>query len=923
MAEENSPYALVVIGSSAGGIEALSTLVRSLPVAFLAPIVIAQHPDPTRTSHLAEILGRHTALQVRTVAERAPLEPGVILVVPTNRLVEISDRQVVVRPDGAHRPQPSVDLLFRSAARAFGERLIAVVLTGTGSVGAVGAREVTQAGGTVIIQNPDTAAFPGMPERLTPTTVDIVANLENIGSLLADLVSGAAMPALSEKDLTLAALLEELREQSGIDFGSYKTPTIMRRLQRRLVATGAENLPAYIRFLQIHPEEYQRLISSFLIKVTGFFRDPELFVYLREHVLPQLVADSRRRGNELRLWSAGCATGEEAYSLAIALAEVLGDDLERFGVRLFATDLDGEAVAFARRGIYPASALANLPADLVARYFAALDGEYEIKKRVRSLTVFGQHDLGRRAPFPRIDLVLCRNVLIYFTTELQKRALQLFAFSLRDGGYLILGKSESTSPLAELFGQEQPHLRVYQRHGDRLLIPPARITDIPQVTSGRLVSRRRPAEELDAGLTSRDASRPESSNERIELRSTNEEAQAASEEVETLNDELQATVEELNTTNDDLQARSVELQDLAVSLEAQRRESDVTRERLEAILQEIGDAVLVVDSEANPVLINRAFAQLFGGEAATFRAEDRSGHPLPPEATPQRRAANLESFSMEFKAVTADGGRRWFEANGRPVRGARAARLGVVVMRDITERGLRRLQEQRLAMATHELRNPLTALQGSLQLLARRLGPLEDTRNHDLLEMALAQAHQLDRLTSDLADVVRLQIGRLQLGRQPVDLEALARRVVESTRVGNGGTALALEMDGSAPLVEGDAARLEQVVANLLQNALVHAPESERIEVRVRREGDRAVLEVQDYGPGIAATDLPALFEPFWRVEDGDRPQHGLGLGLYIAKELVEAHGGSIEVRSTPGEGATFTVRLRVASAGEARDGEA
>ena len=206
-------------------------------------------------------------------------------------------------------------------------------------------------------------------------------------------------------------------------------------------------------------------MSSFLIKVTGFFRDPDLYRAIRERVLPELLADARARGHELRLWSAGCATGEEAYSLAILVAEALGDELERFAVRVFATDLDAEAVAFARRGVYPAAALADVPPDLLERYFTEHDGEYTVRKRVRALTVFGQHDLGQRAPFPRIDLALCRNVLIYFTPDLQRRALQLFAFALREGGYLALGKAETTTPLAEFFVVADARLKLYRRQG--------------------------------------------------------------------------------------------------------------------------------------------------------------------------------------------------------------------------------------------------------------------------------------------------------------------------------------------------------------------------------------------------------------------------------------------------------------------------
>jgi two-component system CheB/CheR fusion protein len=447
---------------------------------------VAQHLDPRRTSRLGEILSRHSTVPVRSVGEFERLEPGVVFVVPADRDIEIDDHSIRLSSENPRHPKPSIDLLLTSAAAHFGEQLIAVILTGTGSDGAAGARSVHAAGGTVVIQDPETASYPALPLSLAQSTVDIVADLKAIGPLLYELLTGSYTRFRPADDRVLRSFLEQLRERSGIDFANYKTPTIMRRLQRRLAATGAPDLEGYVRYLQRHPDEYQRLVSSFLIKVTEFFRDPELFKHLREHLLPELIAQARKHDNVLRLWSAGCSTGEESYSLAILVAEALGEELPDFSVRVFATDVDADAVAFARRGIYPASALGPVPPDLVKRYFSEVDGAFEVKKLVRTITVFGQHDLGQRAPFPRIDLTLCRNVLIYFTGDLQRRALQLFAFSLREGGYLILGQSETTSPLAEYFVLEQPRLKVYRRQGERALFPAARSKDVGRSMPPRL-----------------------------------------------------------------------------------------------------------------------------------------------------------------------------------------------------------------------------------------------------------------------------------------------------------------------------------------------------------------------------------------------------------------------------------------------------
>ena len=465
---------LVVVGSSAGGIGALSGLVSSLPEDFDAPIVVAQHLSPDRESHLQEILARRSPLPVKTVTEHEPLQAGMVFVVPANKHVNITDSAIELSSEqSSGQPMPSINLLMETAAGVYGENLISVVLSGTGTDGTEGARTVSQAGGTVIIQNPETAEFGEMPRSLAPNTVDIVSSLEEMGPVLKKLISGVAVPKESPKDegRQLDRFLEELHRTRGVDFRSYKRPTILRRLERRMAVTDCENLREYSAYLEEHPEEYRQLINVFLIKVTEFFRDPDLFGYLNEEILPELIGEAREGENQLRIWSAGCATGEEAYSLAILVSEALGQEAGLFNVRIFATDIDEEAIRFARQGLYPPSALKGLSEEQRDRYFVEEEGSYQIKKQIRGMIVFGEHDLAQRSPFPRMDLVVSRNVLIYFSHELQSRALQLFAYSLRDGGYLVMGKAESASAEADLFAPVDRSNKVYRRQGQRFLLP--------------------------------------------------------------------------------------------------------------------------------------------------------------------------------------------------------------------------------------------------------------------------------------------------------------------------------------------------------------------------------------------------------------------------------------------------------------------
>lgn len=1082
---------LVVIGASAGGIEALSTLVGDLPATFPAPVVIAQHLEPSHPSYLAEILGRHSSLAVKTVQEPGTqaLEPGVIYVVPANRDVAISDHAVGLLPGAARQPKPSINALLRSAAEVFGEGLFAVILTGTGTDGVDGARSVHDGGGTIIVQNPATARYPALPASVIPGTIDIVANLEDIGSLLTGLITDAPLLPEPEAEATMEGLLDSLRERYGIDFARYKRPTIIRRLRRRLAATHQPALADYVRYLAAQPQEYQHLVGSFLIKVTEFFRDPALFEYLREEILPVLISQARERDRALRFWSAGCATGEEPYSLAITLAEVLGDELESFQVRIFATDIDPAAVAFARRGLYPAPALSGLPTEVVEKYFTSVDGSYEIDKRIRSLTVFGDHDLSERAPFPRIDLLTCRNVLIYFTGDLQRHVLRLFAHSLRDGGYLVLGKAESADPLQQYFSPDDTRLKVFRRHGDRISVsatthevprmrPPAPgvrsgsalaggigrgevqqttrdrardamlalpdgvvsvnrrydiqfinnaarrllgihgavlgedfihvaeqvpsrelralidgairgeatdsdalaevsietpgaehrrfvrisahtraeraepgedvllvITDVTDAVQQRLaleqgtVDRQRESahlrEQMQRVLESNrelTAANDDLVAENVELRADNEEflvgneelqaateevetlneeLQATNEELETLNEELQATVEELDATNEDLQARGIELQDLALSLEAQRQEVETDRARLEAILSAMGDAMLVFDGEGRPVLTNPAFDRLFPDGLPTA-LDDVDGRPLPVEAAPSTLAAKGEPFAMECTLTDKQGERRALEVTGQRIDGREGEGGAVITFRDITDRSIHQLQEAFLGVASHELRTPITVLHGYLSLLLRELTRGRDPAEvRQYAELATAQVRRLERVVQDLVDVTRLRHGRLRLQLEPVELGPVVEQVVNAARLMTDGQEIELAA-GEQPLkVRADAMRLEQVLLNLLSNAITHAAESERIEVQVAATDGRAEVEISDHGPGIPPSDIPNLFSRFnTTAAHRESSGRGLGLGLYISKELIEGQNGTLGVDSVEGQGTTFTVRL-------------
>jgi two-component system CheB/CheR fusion protein len=464
-AAHDNNRALVVIGSSAGGIEALSILVSTLRPDFPASIVLAQHLDPRRPSSLEMILQRRSNLPVVVVDDTTHLKAGTIYVVPSNRHVTVHDSRLSLEQDHGDRPRPSIDLLLSSAAQAFGEHLIAVVLTGSGSDGASGAVDVKNAGGTVVIQNPNTARYPSMPLALPPTAVDHVAELEEMGPLLAKIIQGldVRQEAPEKVEDPLRDILAQISRKTKIDFRQYKPATILRRINRRMAATHTLTMSDYARYIENHPEEVGELVTAFLIKVTQFFRDKEAFDYLRQDVIPTIIERKRESDKILRFWSAGTATGEEAYSLVLMLADVLGHELSEWNIRIFATDLDEEAINFARRGLYPESTLKDLPADYRTRFFERFDQGYRISKQIRQMVIFGQQDISRGAPFPRIDLVVCRNLLIYFKPELQQTILNMFAYALHQSqGYLFLGHAETVRPSQTNFEMVNKKWKVYR-----------------------------------------------------------------------------------------------------------------------------------------------------------------------------------------------------------------------------------------------------------------------------------------------------------------------------------------------------------------------------------------------------------------------------------------------------------------------------
>lgn len=489
------PLTLVAIGSSAGGLEALRELIGSLPRIDSMSYVIAQHLSPTHSSLLMELLTPGTDLAVRELKDEQVPEPNTIYVTPPNFDVTFDNRRFhLERVSNVPGPKPSVDRLFESLAAHHGEDTVGIILSGTGSDGATGVRAIKAAGGSVLVQTPDHAKYDGMPKSAINTgCADLIQKPAEMGATLQHIAEAPRddrIPLPKEAFGTSHERVIALTKRTtGTDLGHYKTATVERRIRRRMAMMRAGDMDQYVAILQRDPGEARALSRDILISVTEFFRDREHFDRL-ERRLRKLIGE--RNGDDvLRIWVPGCATGEEAYSLSILLSEIGREIGDAPDFLIFASDIDSDALATARAGAYSESALAQIGPDLKARYFRREGAGWVIDKTVRQTVVFAAQNVIEDPPFSRIDLISCRNVLIYFTREVQKRVLAMFHFSLKPGGLLFLGNSESIESQTNLFEALDARAKLFRRTEAKAVYGPA--------LSAR-GSRRTPADEVEASL---------------------------------------------------------------------------------------------------------------------------------------------------------------------------------------------------------------------------------------------------------------------------------------------------------------------------------------------------------------------------------------------------------------------------------------
>lgn len=471
---------IVAVGASAGGLEALSSLLKHVPVQTGFAIIIAQHLDPHHESLLVELLSRTSELPVSWAENGRGILAGHVYVVPAASLLTLHEGTMVLHPDDK-KSGGRIDRLFQSLADTARERAVGVLLSGNGDDGILGLRAIKGAGGLTFAQDPSSASFPGLPnaaidagciDRIaTPAQIAVeLVQLMRTSHLLLDRIGRDDRPEHSPEAMHLAQVFRLLASRTGVDFNEYKQTTIKRRLLRRMALTKAPDVPSYVKMLQKNREEIDALYENLLINVTDFFRDPDCFEFLQQEILPQL-ASRHSDGTAVRVWVPGCSTGEEAYSLAIGLREVLEARGQAVHVQIFGTDISERALNVARAGAYTNVDVNGVTPERLRRFFHKTERGYQIRKEVRDMCIFARQNVAKDSPFSRLDLISCRNLLIYLNAAVQRKLMPIFHYALNPSGFLLLGTSESVGGHAELYRLIDRRFRIYERKPGRHRAP--------------------------------------------------------------------------------------------------------------------------------------------------------------------------------------------------------------------------------------------------------------------------------------------------------------------------------------------------------------------------------------------------------------------------------------------------------------------
>jgi two-component system, chemotaxis family, CheB/CheR fusion protein len=960
----SADFPIIGIGASAGGIDAFHLFFNNMPANCGMAFVVVLHLPADRKSMLTEILARWTSMPVIEVTARVAIKPGHVYVPPPHAIVTLNDGHLIVEmpPAGSDRVLRPIDAFFDSLGAALRERSVGIVLSGTGSDGALGLKAIKECGGLTIAQGSNGAGpeYGEMPAGAIATgAVDLIAPVEDMpGELLRikDRATASIEPALdaSAVDAFRLEICNILRTRIGHDFSGYRSQTFLRRVDRRMRVVNAPTLQDYIARLKSDHEEVTKLFRDLLIRVTSFFRDKETFEILGTEVIPRLFENKHADGT-VRVWVPGCATGEEAYSLAILLREYVDSLPGAPKVQIFATDIDEPAIVTARLGRYPKTLIEGLSAERRKRFFYFSNGGYGVAKEIRDLCTFSLHNLIRDPPFSTMSLVSCRNLLIYMDTDLQNRVIPVFHYSLAPGGMLLLGSSESVLQHPTLFETVDKAARIFRRLPGRspeLQMQWQRLPQDLQAGSGPGTPSRGNHSEVEKmpslplpspigqfkELLGDDAVDPvigEKLRTAVkvlgeELQSLSEEHQtaleelrSANEELHSVNEEMQSTNEELETGKEELQALNEELHTVNFRLTEKVDELDHTNSDLKNLFESTQIATVFLDRH----LVIRSFTPAI---TTVFKLIPSDlGRPLTDIVSNLHYTSLREDVAFVLstlepleRRVDRDDHTIHYIMRIVPYREPDSTVSGALVtFIDVTnivkaEEALVAADVRKdvfLATLSHELRNPLAPIRTAGELLqSTKLSPEDLKRARGIIGR---QVTQMSSLLDDLLDVSRITRGAFLLKKEYVSVRVVMDDAIEAVRGALDAKRHTLRVDTPSDnpiVVEVDPVRITQALTNLLTNAVKYTPAGGVIHLGTELGPQFLTIFVRDNGVGLSADSMRNVFTMFTRIDsEVARTEGGLGIGLALAKGLVQLHGGRIDVKSAgPGLGSEFMICL-------------
>jgi two-component system, chemotaxis family, CheB/CheR fusion protein len=928
---------IVAIGASAGGFDALVELLQRLPANSGLAFIILQHLSPSPHSLSAELFSRHTPMPVSEARAGMLVKANHVYTAPADRDLRIkAGRLRLSKPTEAFGRRLPVDHLFRSLGADQKAKAIGIILSGTGSDGALGSKDIVSNGGIVLAQAPETAQYDGMPRSAIAT--GLVAHVLPIAKMPRVLVSyarhayvratGSAL-RLSRSLDPLEAILKVLESGRGQSFAGYKKPMLVRRIQRRMGLLNIEKFDDYSRRLKRDAGEARALRKDLLIGVTEFFRDRAAWDALDRLVLRPLIA-SKKTDEPIRAWVAGAGTGEEAYTLTMLLLARLKASRKRCPVQVFGTDANESALNYARAGRYPLGIRDQVAPNFLKHYFQPVndDGHYQVNSAVRESVIFGQHDLLADPPFSRLDLVTCRNVLIYIEAEKQARILMLCHFALRPDGYLFLGSAETVGAQERLYKSLDRKWHIYRRVGTT----PREQLEWPIGTIRSRVSPAResppdakpvgPRQLREALRTTRD----DLYKAVNELNSTNEDLRASHEETMSINEELQSMNEELESSKEELQSVNEELNTVNTQLQTKVTELESVNSDLRNLLASNEVATLCLDRSFRIKWFTPAAHRLFNllptdiGRPITDLSLTTIDSTLIENAVYVLRTESPRSNELEHKGI--------YLRRIVPYRTDNRQTSGVVItFADITEAKRAALAEiEETARANEQLEARVRERTEEIGRLARELALAELRERqsiardlHDGLGQELnaasikldalrsargsRDARALDEIATLLEGVVR-EMRSLTAQLNPPVLEQLglvpALEWLGEEMRRNYALEVALDDDDAPkPLDSVTASILFRAVRELLINVARHAKVN-LARITVIRTGDQLIVTVSDQGGGF---------------DSGSKNISSTGLGLATLRERVAYVGGSFRIRTEPNRGTTATLQAPLAPA--------